>query len=192
MDVSKLPKLSDTQKEQRAETRAAAADAAPQAVKVLPHEMDYAGKTNAIPAVGGADAWLSIAIGVILLLMNSRFLQYVFARSSFTWTFNDAAGNPLPYTKTVFFWGDFALVAFAVVLIVEGLVLGLAPRKWLIVLALVLTVATTLLNFGYVAYMMGSYGFQMMSALAVAFGVYIAMFEWRLLKFITRDTAPAQ
>jgi hypothetical protein len=179
MDVSKLPKLSDTQKQQQSE-------APPVDVEPIERPAAYTAPPATPTPVGGAEAWLSIAIGAILLFMNTRFLSYVFSRSTFSWTFNDAAGNPLDYTRTVFFWGDLALVTFALVLIAEGLILGLVPRKALVLLAFVFTVATTILNFCYVAYMStNGYGFQLMSALAVAFGVYIAAFEWKVWKWLS-------
>src|SRR5688572_25536735 len=116
MDVSKLPKLSDTQKQQQ--TEAAASDVGETAsVETLPYQRARPAERASL--MGGAEAWLSIAIGVIILLIdtNRRFLQYYLARSSFTWTFSDAAGAPLPYPQTIFFWGDFAMVAFGLVLI---------------------------------------------------------------------------
>ena len=176
MDMSKLPRLSDTQRQQEAHTAAVGASPAPpqpQPAAPVPVQRDEG---------VGADAWISIAIGVILLLMNSRFWQYFLFRSRFTWTFNDAQGNPLEYPQTVFFWGDAAMFAFAIVLIVEGLVLAFARRPAMIAVALSLTVLATVLNLGYVVMMMGQgFGLQFMSALAVAFGVYIAMSQWRML-----------
>lgn len=192
MDVSKLPKLSDTQKEQQAQAAAVAGETAatndPPIVQYAPRQEDR----QSISVMGGAEAWLSIAIGVIILLIdtNRRLLHYYLARSSFTWTFSDSAGAPLPYPKTIFFWGDFAMVAFGLVLIIEGLVLGFAPRRGLIAMAFALTVAATLLNFGYIAFMIsGGYGFQIPSALAVVFGLYISSYEWRLLRAMRPSVA---
>jgi hypothetical protein len=175
MDMSKLPRLSETQRQQQAE--AAAADAP------MPEPMRAAAPVPAERV--GPDAWISIAIGVLLLLMNSRLWQYFLFRSRFTWTFQDPQGNPLEYPQTVFFWGDLAMVSFAIVLIVEGLVLALARRPAMIAAAMALTVVATLLNLGYVVTMLGTgYGLQFMSALAVAFGVYIAMNQWRMLSYL--------
>lgn len=131
----------------------------------------------------GAEVWISVAVGVLLILMSPRIWQYFLMPGSFTWTFNGADGNPLPYVKTFFFWGDLALAAFAVSLVLEGVVIAARRRPRLVMAVLVVTVLTTLLNLGYVVFMLGKgYGFQMMSGLAVAFGVYIAIFQWKLLQ----------
>lgn len=130
----------------------------------------------------GAEVWISIALGLIFIFMSPRIWQYFLAPASFTWTFSDANGNPLPYRQTMFFWGDLALAAFSVTLIAEGVALAFR-RRGPIMLALVVTVATTLLNLAYlVAMTTQGYGLQIMSALAAAFGVYIAVMLWKMLQ----------
>ena len=178
MDMSKLPRLSETQRQQ--EARAAAVAATPATHAAPPPGVDYA---PASPMENtGPGAWFSIAIGVIVLLLNLRFWQYFLFRSQFTWTFSDATGNPLEYPQTVFFWGDLAMVSYGIVLIVDGLVLAFVRQPAAIMAAFALTMIATLLNLGYLVVMMGmGFGLQLMSALAVAFGVYIAMSQWRAM-----------
>lgn len=176
MDISKLPKLSTTD----APPPPAESDA-PASREVIPYGVD-------VPSRSSADAWLSIAVGVILLFMSPRLLQYVFTRANFTWTFSDAQGNPLAYTNTVYFWGDLALIAFALVLIVQGIVTAWMRSRPFIAGAFALTVLATGLNACYLIYMMNGYGFQLMAAMAVAFGVYIAMQQWRILKVMPTGT----
>ena len=193
MDVSKLPRLSNTQaeqqrqqqepqQEQQQEPPVANATVATNS-PASPHP-DYRNRYDDPPhAGGGAEAWISIAVGVILILMSPRIFQYFLSPSSFTWTFNDAQGNPLKYTQTVFFWGDLALAAFAIVLIVEGLVIAFARRRAFVALAFGLTALATALNLGFLGYAMSKgFGFQIYSALAVAFGVYIGLYQWKLLR----------
>lgn len=140
--------------------------------------VDYAGSPE--PGVG-AEVWFSFAMGLLLIFMSPRIWQYVFMRGSFTWSFQDELGNPLPYPKSVYFWGDVALAAFALTLIAEGIVIGFVRRRIWIGAALLLTVITTLGNLLYVSSMMvKGYGFQLYSGLAIAFGVYIALYEWKL------------
>jgi hypothetical protein len=174
MDLSKLPKLSETDKHRPPSQALDSPPADPQPLHVEPR----AGSA-------GPEAWISIAVGLILLLMSPRIWQYLLHRvagSSFTWTFNDAAGNPLTYPQTVFFWGDIALALFAIVLVVEGLVIGFARWRGAVAAALALTILATVLNLGYVVWMMQQgYGLQIMPALAAAFGVYIAMYQKKLL-----------
>ena len=192
MDISKLPRMSETAKHAPpppaatpppTTTTAGAGQSSLEPVHVPPARYAY----DDVPSAG-AEAWISIAVGLILILMAPRIWQYAFSRlfgTSFTWTFSDAAENPLPYTKSVFFWGDLAMALFAVVLVVEGLVLAFVRRRVPVAIALSLTVLTTLFNLGYVAWMMqDGYGLQIMSALAVAFGVYIAIYQRRMLAVV--------
>lgn len=190
MDMSKLPRLSQTNKDD-APTPIPGGAPPPPMPSPDRNVPDYQprDRVGAAYAPGiGAEVWISIAVGVILLLMSSRFWQYVFNRANFTWTFSDPQGNPLTYPQTVFFWGDLAMVAFGFVLVAEGIVLALARRPMVIAAALVFTVLATMLNLAYLIVMMQrGYGLQLISAFAVAFGVYIAMSQWSLLGALRRS-----
>lgn len=172
MDLSKLPRLSESP----APPPNAASERSEEADRYI----------QRYDTSGAAEAWISIAIGAILLLMSPRLIQYVLSPGTFTqkWTFTDPTGAPLAYPKTVFFWGDVALVAFALVLIVEGIVLVFGRRYiGVILFAFLLTIAASLFNLGYVIVMLQmGYGPQIFSLLAVAFGGYIAFYEWNLLQ----------
>ena len=127
------------------------------------------------------DAALSIVIGVFLIFMLPRIWQIMLGNSG-GWSFSDPNGNPLPYTKTVYFPGDVAMALFSVALIVEGAVLLVRRTRPFLSICFAVTVLATLSNLAYVIYMMqAGYGFQMFSGLAVAIGVYIAGYEWSLL-----------
>jgi hypothetical protein len=107
--------------------------------------------------------------------MSPRLFQHLLSPSTFAqkWTFTAPDGSPMSYTKTVFFWGDIVLAAFAITLIIEGLVLGFARRRVWITAAFVFTALVTAANLVYVIWMqIGGYGLQLMSAVAVALGVY--------------------
>jgi hypothetical protein len=181
MDMSKLPRMSQSPAPPPPD------QPAPQSADPT---LDYVSRQTESSSSVAAEAWISIAIGAILMLLSPRVWQYLFSSAaSFEqkWTFTDASGAPLPYPKTVFFWGDLALTTFAIVLIIEGLVLAFARKPALVAIALGFTVITVILNLIYLVVMMQQgYGLQIMSALAVAFGVYIAMFEWRLLQSMKR------
>lgn len=170
MDLSKLPKLSGDRPEVPPPPAAESPDA--------PYVVPYYAKREANPA----EAWLSIAIGLIMLLLSPRIFQYLISPSTFAqkWTFNDGKGNPLAYTQTVYFWGDVCLTLFALSLIFEGLVLGFTRRQIWLIASILFTAMATLMNGGYVGYMMfAGYGLQMFSALAVAFGVYAVIVLWQ-------------
>jgi hypothetical protein len=174
MDLSKLPKLSNTQPAaDRSPDGPDASASVPPAIRPAPPQF----------AFGGAEAWISIAVGVILLLMSPRLLQYVSSQlfgTQFTWTFSDHTGQPISYTQSVYLWGDLALTLFALVLIVEGILLAWVRRPAVVLAAMVLTILVTLFNLIYLVMMLPNYGLQIMSAFAVAFGVYIALHQWRM------------
>jgi hypothetical protein len=176
MDLSKLPKLSETDKhappppsdEPPSSSRAPAADYAPP------------------PAASGADVWFNIAIGIIIQLLNARFWSWVVSSitgSAFTWSFTDVDGSPIAYSKTVFFFGDLAMVLFGLVLIFDGITLMMSRRRGVLLAAFGLTCIATALNLFYLIGMMSKgYGLQLMSAIAIAFGGYIAMNQWKAIR----------
>jgi hypothetical protein len=190
MDMSKLPRLSNT----AASTPPPDADAplppADQPIPARP-EPPYSEQPMTQGMLMGAEVWLSFVIGIILLLMNTRFISWVLSKmgvGQFTWTFNDAALNPMDYTQTVFFWNDLGIVLFALCMIVEGLILSFLRRRVFVQIAFGLTILAVVLNVLTLAKAMPVMGFQLMPAIAIAFGIYMAMFEWALLK----ASAPAR
>jgi len=128
---------------------------------------------------------MSIAIGLIVFVLCPRLLQYLFSPATFPqkWQFWDAQNRPLAYMQTVFFWGDVAVYSFALALLLEGVVIAMARQTSLIAITLALTICTTLFNLWFVFYALTTgMGPQIISLLAVAFGGYIAMTEWRMLQ----------
>jgi hypothetical protein len=188
MDMSKLPRMSQSPAPPPPPVSDQPSTTSPDALNYESRLADTGGST-------AAEAWISIAIGAILMLMSPRIWQYLFSSADAfaqKWTFSDTSGAPLPYTKSVFFWGDLAITTFALVLVIEGLVLAFARTRPLVLIALLFTVITVALNLVYLIAMMNmGYGLQILSALAVAFGVYIALFEWRLLQALRPIRPPA-
>lgn len=176
MDMSKLPRMSQTPPPPPPELQ----DPDPR-VPATAYAYDP-------PATGtAAEAWISIAIGAILLLMSPRLFQYLLSPSSFSqrWTFSAPDGSPLTYPQTVFFWGDLALVSFALVLILDGIVMAFVRRSAVLMATFAFTILAVVMNLIYlIAMLWGGYGLQIISALAVAFGVYIAIHQWRHISLI--------
>jgi hypothetical protein len=172
MDYSKLPKLSQTPPPPPAEPDAPSKPSWP--AETAPIE-------RAGQAAAGPEAFVSIAIGVLLLLMAPGLIKFLI--NGDPGGISDEAGQPMRYVDSVFFQGDLALTAFALVLIVEGLVIAFVRRPALVLAALALTVLATILNLLFVVNMQrAGYGLQILSALAVIFGIYIALFEWRVYR----------
>jgi hypothetical protein len=138
------------------------------------------------PLGAGGDIWISIAVGVILLLMQPRFLLWVSSRIFHT-HFNefikqDGSGTIVPYPQVPEFWGDLGPTLFALVLILEGIALAFSRNRAVLSLAFGLTVLATAYNAIYVVISYSTYGLALLSALAVVFGVYIARYQWTMLK----------
>jgi hypothetical protein len=179
MDISKLPRMSETGKH------------APQpSAQPPPGDQPQREPERAEPGVAyertgpGPEIWFSIAIGVILLLMYPRFLQWVSSKL-FGTHFNPFLlpdGSVIPYTRVPEFWGDLGPTLFGVVLIVEGIALACSRTRAVMWAAFALTVCATAYNFGYLVVSYSRYGLAIISALAVVFGVYIAMYQWKLLQ----------
>ena len=188
MDMSKLPKFS--------RTPAPATSPTPEnePAAELPVQKDAAysrSVASPAPVSVGAEAWISIVVGFILLFMFDRILKYLFLRNKpgafeKLWTFSDKNGQPIAYTASDFFISDAALAVFAIVLVLDGLMLAFARRAAIVAIALVLTVAAVLFNLFALVKLYPESGFQIWPALAIAFGGYTAFQQWALLQSMKR------
>src|SRR4051794_28024688 len=126
MDLSKLPKLSNTSTEQQAPLP----EPEPVTVTVAPSNL---------PRANPAETWLSIAVGAILLLMQPRLVQFTMHKlfGTFFAPFLMPDGTEVPYTQQPAFWSDLGITMFALVLLLEGLALALTRNRALMALALV-------------------------------------------------------
>jgi hypothetical protein len=186
MDMSKLPRLSQTNKDDAPEPITGQTTAPPPPMADSYHDdarrRDVAA-TDYDSGVGG-EVWISIAVGVILLLVFRRMLQYVshILFGTFFAPYLMPDGTEVSYTSTPDFWSDLGITTFAIVLIVEGIALAIGRRRPAVVaFAFGLTVLVTLYNLGYLIMSIRG-GLPIVSAVAVAFGVYRAMYQWNLLK----------
>ena len=198
MDLSKLPKLS--------ETPAVPVDPTPSAVwveKAVP--VTQSGSTVHNSTIG-AEAWISIGIGLLLLLLTPHTLAY-FSSKIFHTPFQPYPDPTRPYpakcdfilydngTKEYYrdrleFWSDLAITAFAVILLLDGAVIARARRPKPVLIIFCVTVAATAGNLFYLIQTMSS-GLPIISACAVIFGGYIAIYQWNLFKTIRRSTGSA-
>lgn len=143
-------------------------------------------------AIIGAEAWMSIAIGAILLFVFRRAIDYLLnpAAVDASWTFTDPAGNPLTYRQTGFYWADLAAAAFAAAMVVEGIVTLLFRRAGVMLVAFIATVVALLLNvFGMirVAQVHGGNNIQIINLFAIAFGGYIAFYQFATYRAMSAD-----
>jgi hypothetical protein len=195
MDMSKLPKLSGKTDEEGNNPQETGMNPPPPVTGAPPvanvpqpspprQVMDYG---RPAPEPGGPEAWLSIAIGVILLLIAPGIVTFILHGDPGGVT--DASGKPMRYIDSVFFMGDLAVTSFAVVLILEGLVIALIRNPWVILVAWVFTVLTTAGNLLYLVGTYQTYGLALLPAFAVVFGIYIAIYEWRMFNRLRNERA---
>ena len=184
MDVSKLPKLSQS-------------DVPPPALV----EPEGQRPIQFAPANRVAEAWISIAVGIILLLYTPQTLEYFsskFFHTRFTPYIDPTTDPPSPvyyaiytdgskiyYRDSPVFWRDLVVTAFALVLIIDGCLMVRARRPVVVMAALSLTVITSVANLIYVVATYNTYGLAPVCALAVVFGVYIAISQWSVFRMLS-------
>ena len=190
MDLSKLPKMSQTPPLPPSEP--------PQPGDTQRPVPDYQPVTLDA-GVGGA-VWISIAIGVILMLFGRSFAAYLWAKARGTphntgvnWTAGPKAGQVVDYWELQGYtgWTDAGIFIFGLAMVLEGIMLAAlnsyistAKKKAAVMSALLLGLLATLLNLFVAFKLLGLNIMPLMSALAVAFGVYMVMYEWKLLRIL--------
>jgi hypothetical protein len=172
MDLSKLPKFSKTGQSQPPS----------QQTEPSPSPLDYRGG-KIPPAIGLAEAWASIAVGVLLLFLFPNTLSYVHSPADYArnYSYSDAQGNAIAYVQSAFFWTDLGVTVFAIALIVEGVVLAAARKIAPLVFALCLTSLAAAFNVVVIAHVYPLVGFPAVCGLAVVVLGYMALTQWRLI-----------
>jgi hypothetical protein len=186
MDYSKLPKLSQTPAPPATEEQT------PPAAAIS----DYRSARDEETGMG-AEIWLSAIIGLVMLMLGWTFARYLGAtltgqpfHTNVTWTTDDErAGKEVGYFELTGYtaWTDAGTFLFGVALLLEAAALAVAhrpsaPRKPLIGFALLVCILATTLNL-LVAGLLLSHGLMpIISILIVAFGGYMAAYQWKLLK----------
>lgn len=189
MDLSKLPRLSKTQQPAGSdgESRPSTAEPGPPPATFSDRQAPLNDNTYHPPASAGAEAWIGIVLGAILIIFFPRIWQYYLAPGSFTWTFVDKQGAPLAYTRSAFFMVDLGLTVYAIILVMDGLVMLFSRRIALVAGALGLTLLGTALNFIVLVLAWPQIGPQLMPLLAAALGVYIGIYQWNHLRMLLAE-----
>jgi len=110
---------------------------------------------------------------LFLLLLQPATVQYIC--SIVLHTPSTAYVDRESYRKSITFWSDLAITGFAVALLFEGIALICSRRAMIVLAALFVTSAATLGNLLYLLYSYPTYGLALISAMAVIFGIYIAI-----------------
>ena len=141
----------------------------------------------------GAEIWISAAIGLILMLVGRQFGTYLISlvtheafHTNVTWTSGPKAGQEVSYPELQGFvmLTDASMWLFGLTMVFDAAILFFAGgrRAWLVVVGFGLTVAVCVFN-GFVCAKLFSAGVTpIMSLMALAFGIYMSIYQWGLLK----------
>jgi hypothetical protein len=197
MDISKLPKLSDTQS-QPPPPDALQGDRAPVASDPLPVLMYRQ------PGLG-VDIWISVIVGILLLMMGRDFGRYAVAKithqpfhTGVLWEDDTPkAGQEKDYFDLTGYTAlsDMGIFLFGAMLLFEAaaktvaVLLKTGPLAILsLSLALLLTLVATIINL-YACIKLFDFGITpIISGLAVAFGGWILYDEWQTISLISRQS----
>lgn len=184
MDLSKLPKLS--------QTPAPPSPAAPAPTALPPQQMPQ--QVHHPVGIAGM-VWFNAIIGLLLVWMGQNFGKYVLSlitgqpyHTGFNWQSGPKAGQEVAYPdlENGVMWTDASLFLFGVAILAEAVVLALASRQKASVallltnVAIGLTVLSTLISLAACAQLFRLGVLPHLSLLAAAFGGYMVAYLWRL------------
>jgi len=192
MDLSKLPKLSETPKPPPAEPT-------PQPNPPPDDRADIA----YVDAGAGGMVWVSLILGALCIMLGRRFPSYLMARLSgrefhtqSTWSMGPRAGQEVEYWELSgsAAWTDASLFLFGLALILEALALWaisskIGGKKIVLAISLFVVVIATVFNLYTAARVMGDNAIQLMSGIAAAMGGYMAIYQWKLLRVLNTGRA---
>jgi hypothetical protein len=194
MDLSKLPRLSKTNTPPPSETPEAEAPKADSPrtapcpfcghpLRIGARFCDSCGAQLArTPSRGSAipEAFIGIAIAVILLIVYPHFIEYVLhPHNTSAFDAIDADGAVIPYPQSAFFWSDIGITFFCLVLLIDAAIILLARRRTLLLGAAGLSALAAILNLWVIAHTWGVAGFPLQCAVAIAIAIYPAMLQFQ-------------
>lgn len=148
------------------------------------------------------EIWLSVAIGVILMLIGRNFAAFSFAKltgrefhTQVTWTAGPRAGQEVDYPELQGFTAlsDSAIFLFGLAMVLEGISFavvasGFRAKVPVVIAALIVAILATGYNLFVVIKLFGAGTVPIVSLLAVAFGVYTVINQWKILNYLRTGT----
>ena len=196
MDMSKLPRLSQSPQPPP--------DASPEQSAPPPVQVPQSDYSLTRQPGTAAEIWISLAIGLILMFMGGRFGTYVISRvthepfhANVTWN----PGTPREGQEVGYWdldaslgfpaWTEASLWLFGLTMVVDAALLFFAggKRLWLVGAAFTLTCAVCAFNAFVCAKCFSAGITPLMSMVALAFGIYMAIYQWGLLKEVSAAQA---
>jgi hypothetical protein len=196
MDLSKLPRLSETDKQTPPPPPS---DASMPSARSAPVQADSIGYATPSPLPGGGisgQVWLSGIIGLLLVMFGWNFARFSIAKltgqtfhTGVNWTSGEKAGQEVDYFDLQGYtaYTDAGIFLFGLAMVLEAVLLATVrnntPASRAIVgFTLLVTVLATALNILVVGLLLKTGILPLMSGLAVAYGGYMAAYEWQMLK----------
>jgi hypothetical protein len=190
MDLSKLPKLSDTKAAEQPPANAVPVERSP-----APHPVDYSPAAQSRGMVF-AEVWIGLIIGLVLMLYARSFGSYLIcliSRQPFhtgvNWTDGPNAGQEVAYTQLEggTFYSDSSIFLFGFALVLGALAQSLLltrlrARTGVAWFSLVCLLLATIYNAVAAVIMLQMGIMPLMSLLCVGIGGYILYYEWNALK----------
>lgn len=154
----------------------------------------------------GPDIWITIIIGVVLMMMAWDFAEWAIVTvqgkpydTRLEWSQGERAGQTVPYWEIVGYkaLSESAVFLFGAALVVEALSMLMANKRpgateKLLGVSLVITAAATVYNAYVMVVLFSVRQRPIISVLAVAFGGYMVLSLWKLIRSGARAKAPGE
>jgi hypothetical protein len=201
MDLSKLPKLSGNREADKPQEsipqNAASGTEKPAGIGPVP--IPYQPRAIEPPAPG-PDAFLSLAIGAVLMMVGRGFAEWVIATicgkaydTGYTWGGGPKDGQIIPYweVERCAALSESTVFLFGLILVIGGLATiaaRMVPRGWrpLLFGVWLLTLLVTAYNAVAIAILLHNDIMPTMATLLTGLGTYEAWIQWRLLQYGAR------
>jgi len=192
MDMSKLPKLSQTPKPPSNEPPAGE-----------PEPLSYGPQIGTPEASIAGMLWISLVIGALCMFWGRGAASYFFAKltgrehhTHVNWVAGPNAGQEVGYwdLQGAVAWTDTGVFLFGLAMVLEGIALAVLNSKmggkkiWLSA-SLGVVVIATIVNLVTAVKVLNVGATPLTSGLAVAFGGYMAMYQWKLLRMLSTGRA---
>ena len=134
-------------------------------------------------SIGLAEAWISIALGVLLLFIFPNTISYLHSPTDFEQT---QPRKPMrrkhdSVSAQRFFLEDLGVTVFAAALVLEGIALAAARKIAPLWVAFVVTVLAAIFNVIVIAHVDPLIGFPIFCGVGVVILGYMALTQWRLI-----------
>lgn len=175
MDLSKLPRLSDTGKQ--APQPPPPEPSVPDAPPARPLHYRTAPRED---AGIGPEVFINVVIGALVIYMGGwPLIDYIIHATTgrpFGYPVTGPSG-PVPYLQSVFLWQNLGALLFGAALILYG-ILGRSDKVFLSWTVLLLLWLAAAVNTVAVLTSLSVTGLPILQALCAAFGIYLGMHQW--------------